>query len=455
MTGQTDHYGLSTFGPGDSLSDNGFKILGDDRKFEDQLLYLGAEGHKHNGASSSAAAATDTLTLALHTSGGSIPASTRLFYKYAYVDNNGLESAASTEYFIDTPAAIASPNAPTLTTLTTGGTLLPGVYYYTLTAYTGTNTNETKSQVVAYITVPVTTSTNKIVLEYPSLPSGADGWNIYRRKPGGPRYGWLTSVAAGPATYNDTGGITEDCNRTVPVANKTNAANSIQLTLPTLTPGLTWVVYRSFVTGQYDNGLLHHVVEETFTGSGIITPTFTDVGNATLVGSPRAIGQSIGSPSEIQLQDAVEVQGHLPMGNVSGFPVVIQHNYTGLTATSVGTRVFPIEFPQATVVGCRATLGDGAHAASTDVIVDVNLHRGGATPINTTIYTTDANRPKITVGNQMGTRTVPNIKELVVGDYLTIDVDQAGGGSTPTDFDLTVTIYLYAYGWTEVSHVWS
>lgn len=451
MPGQTDHYGLNTLGAGDSLSDGGYKFSVDDRRFMDQLLYLGAEGHKHNGALSTSEAPDDTLTLTQDDTGGSIQAGQRIFYKYSYVDVNGLESEASTEYFIDTPDKIAEPNPPALTVFTTGGTLLPGVYYYAITAYTNVNTQETKAKGVIYITVPVTTSTNSILLELPSLPAGADGFNIYRRKPGASRYNWLTSTTG--SAFTDTNSLTEDCNRTLPVRNITNSQNSVTLELPTLPAGTTWKIYRSFTSGMYDNALLHHVVEETFEGSGIITPEYVDVGNATQEGSPLAIGQQIGSPSKIMLTNGEEVQGTLPLANVAGtgFPMVIEHHVKlertqiddGVLQVHIGKIMHPIEV-NATIVGCRATLGYGQAPAATDVIVDVNLYRPGATPIYQTIYSTQANRPRVAVGTNIGARTVPNTTSVLAGDYLLVDVDQIGGGATPTDHDLVVTIYLKA-----------
>lgn len=448
MAGYTDEYGLQTLSTGDDWTANGYKFSDADRKTISRLLKIGAETHHHTGLAASEAEDEFELDFEVVETAGSIPAGQRVFYKYTLVDEFGFESAASAEYFVDTPAAIVEPSSPTLATLPTGGVLLPGNYYYVLTAYTNVNTQETRAIAPAYITVPSGTSTNRVTITYPSLPAGADGWNIYRKKPGGVRYDFLVSVASGPTSYSDTGAVAEDCNRTIPSRNLTNAQNTVVVTLDdsTLAEGITWKLYRSY-NQNYEDSLLHHVVEETFEESGIITQEYQDTGTATSSGSPPVASQAIGTPSKILLTAGAEVQGLLPRANVTGFPYQLSFIRSGLVAVNVGTEVWCCEFPAFTIVGCRASLGRGRYAASADVIVDINKDNGAATPTFGTIYTTQANRPRITFGQQQGVRTVPNIVELVEGDLLTMDVDQASGGATPTDYDLTVTVYGYAHGY--------
>jgi len=66
-----------------------------------------------------------------------------------------------------------------------------------------------------------------------------------------------------------------------------------------------------------------------------------------------------------------------------------------------------------------------------DLIVDVNK-------AGTTIFTTQANRPKITVGNTQGDSGAPDVTSLSEGDKITIDIDQVG--STVAGADLTVEV---------------
>ncbi len=309
MAEPTDHYGLSRLGPADDFSDDGYKFTDRDREAIDRLLYLGAEGHIHSGAASSAISPSDTLTPTVSTAGGSIPAGTRAYYKYTLVDVNGAESIPSAEQFVDTPLPISDPAVPTLVTTSTGGVLLPGNYYYVLTAYTTVNTQETKASAPAYLTVPVGTSTNAITLTFPTIPAGANGFNVYRKKPGGFRYDYLASVASPGTSYTDTGSVAEDCNRTVPIKNSTNGANSVvvALTSGVVPVGYTWRLYRTYNVGDYDNSLLHWVVEETAEGSGIIAFQYTDLGVAT----------SIGSPPPPTKRSALQVRSNLLMQPIS------------------------------------------------------------------------------------------------------------------------------------------
>lgn len=449
MSGSTNHYGLERLGAGDDLSDNGFKYTDADRQAMDRLLYIGAESHHHDGAVPVVNDPTDAPVAVLDPTGGTIPAGTRVYYRYTWVDVNGFESAASAEGFVDTDLPVAEPAAPQLSFLTTGGTLLPGVYYYIVTAYTDVNTNESKAIAPAYLTIPIGSATNKVTINFPSLPSGADGLNIYVKKPGEVRYNYLTSVdmtmPTPPTSFVDTGAIAENCNRTIPIRNTTNASNSITITVPTVPVGSTWRLYRTYQTGLYQSSLLHWVVEETFETSGIITNVYEDVGNATTEGQPPSASQSIGSPAKIRLTDAAEVQGTLPMGRV-GHPFEITFLVSGALTVTVGTAVWMCEYPTAKIVGCRAVLGRGFAPSAQAVLVDVNKSSATATPVFTTIYSTQANRPSVPVGAQFGTRTIPNSRYLVEGDMLTVDIDQIGGGATPTDRDLTVTVYGVAYG---------
>jgi hypothetical protein len=447
--GTTDHYGLKRMGPGESFSDEGWKFTDGDRVLMDRLLYLGAEGHRHIGAASEPAE-PGTPTLTLSELSGSIPAGTRVYYKYTLVDVEGFETAASTEVYVDTDSPVAEPAAVAPSVSTTGGTLLPGQYYYVLTAYTTVNTNETKALYPAYITVPAGTSTNQVTLTMPSLPAGATGFNLYRKGPGEPRYYYLASTTL-TTPYIDTGAVEEDCNRTVPVRNSTNGTNNVTVEVPALDDGYTWKLYRTYVAGFYNNSLVHHVVEETSEGSGVITDTYVDMGLATMTGVPPTTSQSVGGPPQIDLTDMAEVQGSLPMSAVSAYPYVAHFQVAGTLTAATGTFVWVCEFPQATIQGVRASLGRGYAPASQPVIVDVNVG-DGATPTMSSIFTTSGQQPRIRVGAQIGDRVVPTARiGLAEGDIVTVDIDQAGGGATPTDRDLTVSVYMLVHGYTSTT----
>lgn len=459
MAGYTDHYGLSKTGAGDSWSDNGYKHSVADRDTIDAILYINGEGHRHTGASGTLEEPVDPLQLTLNSTGGGLPSGTRIYYKWTYVNSEtGQESVASPEVYIDTDPPIASPGAPSISYTPTGGTLAGGNYFYVLSAYVTTSTAESKATSPAYLTVPGTTATNKVTLSLPSLPVGATGFNVYRRLPGQSKYFWLDSidmsVATPPSTYEDAG-VEEDCDRTLPVANTTNSTSTVDIELPpaitALPTGYTWKIYRTYIPDNWINSLLHHVVEYTAEATPIITTTYTDTGIATSAGTFPSQSVIINSPSKVDLTDSAEVQGNLPLSAIAiTFPVTFQ--FAGTVTVGQGSATWVCPFPLAEIVSVQANLGRGSIPASTDVVVDVNYGAASANPIFSTAFSTQANRPTVPVGAQVGARTTPDTTTLARGDCLTVDVDQAGGGATPTDQDLCVTIYLITYGYPTLSY---
>lgn len=460
MAGSTDHYGLMQLGAGEAFSTDGYKYTEADRQTIDNLLYLGAEGHKHTGTAGSIEEPDTAPDLELNSSGGTIPAGTRVYYKYTYVNVRGEESAASPEAFLDTPNSVDDPAAPSPSYTHTGGVLQGGNYYYVLTAYVDASIQESKATNPAFITIPATTATNEITLELPDLPDFASGFNVYRRKPGQTKYFYLDTidmqVATPPSTYVDDGSVEEDCDRTLPKVNTTNSTNSIDITLPGATPaapeGYTWKLYRTYITASWSDSLLVHVVENISEASTTITPTYLDIGISTQDGIWPTTSLVVGNPSKIDLTDGAEVMGDLPMG---AFP--FQHSFQWAGPLDVepvqGSAPFICEFPQAEIVHVRAALGRGSSPASTSVIVDINKAPAGAAPSYSTVFTTQANRPVIAVGDQFGDPTTPDTILLERGDSLTLDIDQIGGGATPTDRDLVVTVYMIAYGYPATSYV--
>lgn len=459
MAGSTDHYGLTSLEAGDAFSLDGYKFTSADRRLIDNILFLGAEGHHHTGDAGSIVEPTLPPSLSLSLTGGTIPAGTRVYYKYTYVNSRGEESKGSPESFVDTPAPVTEPGAATLTRASTGGTLQGGNYYYVLTAYVGSSIAETRAVNPSYITVPVVTQTNVITLTFPSLPAGATGFNIYRRKPGQTKYFWLTSVnmnvATPPTTYVDSGAVLEDCDRTLPTRNTTNSTNSVTVNQPGATPavpaGYTWKLYRTYVNNDYQNSLLDWIVEYISELSTIVTPTYLDVGASTQGGSPPSSSQVVGSPSKIVLTDFTEVQGILP-ASASFFAFPVTFHFSGPLSVVQGSGTWRCPFPNAEIAWCEAYLGRGMAPVAQPVIVDVNKAPAATNPSYSTIYVTQANRPQVAVGAQVGTKTTPDTITLARGDLLTVDIDQIGGGSTPGDRDLSVTIYLIPYGFPATSY---
>lgn len=448
MARKTDRWDLQALEAGDDLSEDSYAFVDADRDLIDALLKYAVEDHQHTG-SDAEIVTLDAPELTLDTSAGGILSGQRVRYKISLVDSNGQETAASAESYIDTPDAVDEPAAVTLTNATTGGTHIPGVYFYVLSAYQDFSTSESMALNPAGITVPPTTNTNSITLGLPSLPDGATGFNVYRRAPGSIKYFYLDSidmeVATPPTTYEDDNLVAEDCDRSLPTENTTYSTNTITVGYPGATPvvpdGYTWKIYRTYTADDYDNSLLWWVVEETTENSGIITTTYDDVGEGTTVGGPPSASSAHGSPPKINHTNAAEITGVLPTG-LNVIPLSITFAQAGTVVAQTGEFIWVCDYDYAQILGCRASLGRSSYPDSTDVIVDVNKYDAQlATPAWATIYTTQANRPKVLVGDFIGTRTVPDITELLEGDALSVDIDQSGGGGA-TDADLIVTVFM-------------
>ncbi len=108
-------------------------------------------------------------------------------------------------------------------------------------------------------------------------------------------------------------------------------------------------------------------------------------------------------------------------------------NFTGadLTVTTGTVRLRPPRGGTILYVRCSA----GTAPAGQDIIVDIN--RGG-----TTIFTTQANRPKVPAGSNDGSSAVPDVTSFNAGDVFTCDIDQVG--STTAGKDLVVTMFWVA-----------
>jgi hypothetical protein len=468
MASLTEYFGLQRLSVGESFGTNGGKFIDEDRVILDRLLYMALSGHHHTGAAGGGDA-PDAPTLILDDEGGSLPAGTRVYYRITLVDTVGNETTASPEVYVDTPNPITEPAGPAPRYETTGGTILAGAYFYLLSAYTDVNTQETRALNAGTLVVP-TGSTNKIILDLPDLPAGASGFNVYKRGPGASSYHYLATidmqVATPPTEYEDDGSVAEDCNRGVPVSNTTNSANEVTVVFPGTTPvvpeGYTWKIYRTMVAGNYTNSLLAWVVETETEGGGDIVTSFIDIGQATSAGRPPDVNQVVSSPDKVQLTDGAEVQGRLPVSRMSAFPYSVTFAYPGdLEDTTLGgtegTFVWVCPFPQATIMNARAALGVGSVPSVDDIIVDVNVG-GGATPVMQTIYPDQTQRPRVLLGQQVGQPKAPDVSmaEMVEGDVMSVDIDQALIGATATESDLSVTVLLFVYGWTAPeSHVWA
>lgn len=457
MPDATSRWGLSIMGPGDTLAADGYKFSDADIHLLDRLLLYAAEQHHHTGETGYDTTPTVAPALSLLPTSGAFPSASRLYYRYTIVDDLRNESAPSPISSIDTPAAVATPGAPSPNYMTGAGSLLPGNYHYVVSAYKGTNTQETKALNSATITIPGSSTNNQVTLILPSLPYGADGLNIYRRTMSGMHYLYLASVAA-PVTgdiWVDDGTIEGDCDRGLPATNRTSNTAAIKVTYPSDTTGLpdgwAWRLYRSTSPLDWSRSFL---IDLTPMGVPLTTPTdFTDVGGGTETGGPPTVAQVINAPSKIKLTDAAEVEGELPPGTVVT-PHTITFTAPGPVTVGPGTHVWVCDYDQADIVGCRAYLGVDSTPEVDDVIVDVNLLRPGVEGTWVSAYDDGVDRPTVPVGQNVGDPTVPLHQHLVAGDAVSVDVDQAGGGAG-TDQNLTVNVLLVVkYGSETDSYDW-
>lgn len=171
----------------------------------------------------------------------------------------------------------------------------------------------------------------------------------------------------------------------------------------------------------------------------------------------RAARDSLGYPSlhASDLEAGTPVQ-HMPDGAASGdapvwngtvwvpSPVTSgswgtaiqrtrQHIFTVAGTLSVATgklRIYNRTGHDLTIVG--VFLSADTPSSGSDIIVDVNLN-------GTTIFTTQANRPRIVAGANTGETSTINVSAWANGNnYLQTDIDQVGTG--PPGSDLTIHV---------------
>jgi hypothetical protein len=257
------------------------------------------------------------------------------------------------------------------------------------------------------------------------------------------------SATTPPTTFVDNGSLVEDCDRYAPTTSTALSQNSVQVTFPdSLAGGWAWRVYRSASSSDFSNSLVATITAPTL--------TYVDSGLDAQPVQPPIAGVAPGAPSKIQLTNAAEVQGRLPLSSVSAFAHCETFSYPGEIVAMTGSTRWVCPFPQATVIGVQAALGRGSTPDVQSVRVQLIRNPAGTTDYHN-VYN-PADLPDIDVGNEIGVFKPAFYdlqKELVAGDSLLVDIVQSGGGVN-TDRDLTVVIYMYVYGWTSsTSHPWA
>lgn len=446
MTERTSNFNLIKLEAGDKFSAEDYSFSTSNIDTIDRAL---AQVNSRPG--SLVTEITDPVTgpsLTLDDTVGNIPAGTTAYYRFAYVDELGAETAASPVTNLTTASPVDAPGAPVLVLATTGGTLKPGNYFYVLTSYVTTDTSETRAGTRATITVPTTTTTNEITLTLPSTPAGVDGFNVYRRGPGESDYSYIDSidldVATPPTEYVDDGSTTANCTRRPPLTNNTNTTNSIEVSIPGATPTVDtdaayWRIYRTYDNTDWTSSKLTDVVEETFEGSGVITPTFTDLGYATTYGSPSEDSTQVTANGPIVLTDMEEVDGYLPVAR-NVIPHEVGFAFPGAVAETTGTFVWRCPFEYAEIQWVTLNLGKDEVCSGGIVECDVLKYNDGATPTWDSIF--DAATPVLPTiedAEDESDDTVPTDGTLIRGDKLVVDITSV---TTASVSDLAVIVYM-------------
>jgi hypothetical protein len=434
MPGETSRFRFTTFtSTNDTLDFRGYKFGAADRILLDRLLTYAAERHTHSASGTPPAptalpAAPNTNALTI---GGAIPPSVTLYYRTVVVDDRGQEGPPSQIASVTTVPPVYTPGPISIAAQPgSGGVLMAGDYVYAVSAYAGASSSETALSPRA---TGLLSATGRFTITLPPPPSGASGFNIYRKGPTDNDLRYLTSVSM-TTTWADTGSIQLDPLRGAPIGNTTASTNSVTVEpAVALPPGHTLKIYRTYTNSNWDESLLVWTA----------VPPVVDTGHATRPGAPSSNISPVGSPPRIDLIE--EAVGRPPP---TATPTTTTVNFSFLGAVAVGTSAWQwvSEFDQARVVTLRANLGRDSTPATQAVIVALE-RRASNTDTWEPIRSAEGDvtvTAEIPVGESVGSLVeipadaLPGI--LVAGDALRGVVLQSGGGATPTDHDLTVAV---------------
>lgn len=337
-TPETEHYGLTRVGRGETLAKNGYAALDLDRIALDQLLWA-LTNHSHAGGDR-LGGPTSGPVLTPENSGGTLPADTTFYYRFAWCDQFGLETAASPEVAVTTPAGIPNPTAAAGTAETTGGTLAAGLYSYVISFATADG-GETVASAQTNVRLAEGTI-NRVRLDLPNLPAGAVAIRIYRARPGQGRYFYLNETT--DTFYYDDGTILEDQTMVSPAENTTNSLNAITVAVPggVIPEGaFSWKIYRSVEPGVYDGfNLVHHVVEGSSETSPDLRTFWKDTGDILEQGEPRFVDMTFGGGVQVASGDVTAPRGSRVWSTaIPGTLVEREYNRTNIPEILRPTRL--------------------------------------------------------------------------------------------------------------------
>ena len=138
----------------------------------DEIL-AALETHDHSGGTTPVALADPTAapTAAAAGTGGTLANGQTLYYQVSYIDQFGLETAASAELAVPLAATASSTDPPNPTGDTvTGATLPAGTYYYALTVITSAGESALGPPAI----ISVVPGQNLVHVGLPALPGRGD-----------------------------------------------------------------------------------------------------------------------------------------------------------------------------------------------------------------------------------------------------------------------------------------
>lgn len=449
----TPFFGLSTL-PLNSTNADKDKFCVQDRILIDRILWEASTGHRHDGATVGSASAPSTadVDVTLQPTEGFLPSATEVFYRWTNVSAAGLESLPSDVVSLVTPSGLAIPDPPNVTKLVSGGTCAPGAYVYRITAWRGAYTYDSLGSTPVVANLLLTDGTSQqVVLTFPSLPSGADGFNVYRQLPNSTVMQYMTTINApdiGDPWY-DTGAASPL--PTVTYRNQDLSATGASILLEADSPvpsGEKIRLYRSFVN---DTNWVDTFIGELDTG----TSTYEDLGGPSSTGTPPSIAFTYSNPGAVDIVTETEgdlpadrisgfvdieaqTDGVLPMERVQGFMQVVDFHQDGPAALGTVGKEWLVPYTKIRPVALTMSLPVGSVPDTDDLIVDLELYNGATWDV---VYTAqiavDASEVQLDVLGDLSQ------DEFDLGDRLRFTVTQVGGGGN-TDEDLSVQLVMQA-----------
>lgn len=232
---RTDFAGLTSLGPGDPLSTDGYSFQGRNPDIIDHFLKL-IVTHRHDAHPALANPATDP-TVAVDNAGGTIPADTQVTIGYTLLDQDDGETLLNpVTQVVTTQAGLADPTSmPVLALDNTAGGLLANSYSYGVTVTDGVG-GETILGTVASIDVPPGNANSEVHISgLSSIPAevGGVGWRLWRSV-GGDAFALVASSADGTTdAVTDDGSLPCDCGVSPPsVTGSSKATSRLRVTVP-------------------------------------------------------------------------------------------------------------------------------------------------------------------------------------------------------------------------------